>query len=260
MEVKPVLRYPGGKSRAVKEIAGRFPSSFKEYREPMVGGGSVFIYTKNNNLAGRYWINDKFTDLIYFWQILQSKPQCENLIATLKLGKMFNSTEDWKDRFHDMRRHPPKDQFGQAVNFFFCNRVTFSGTTQAGGFSKQACESRFTMSSIDRLKPFPEFLKDVEITNLDFEPVITQPGEGVFIFLDPPYLTAKKLYGKNGELHSFNHARLASLLKNTNHKFLMTYDDCEEVRKLYSWAIIEEWQLQYGMSKKKGSELFVRNY
>jgi site-specific DNA-adenine methylase len=39
------LRYPGGKSKALKFIAPLIPN-FEEYREPFLGGGSVFIYLK----------------------------------------------------------------------------------------------------------------------------------------------------------------------------------------------------------------------
>jgi DNA adenine methylase len=151
--------------------------------------------------------------------------------------------------------------------FFFFNRVTFSGTTRAGGFSSQASLNRFTASAIERLTMLPEALQGTTITRGDFEKVILAPGDDVFIFLDPPYFTAKKLYGRNGSLHSFDHGRLAHVLKNTDHKFLITYDDCEDIRKLYGWANIQEWQLQYGMNNcnekntsKLGSELFISNY
>ena len=43
--IKSPLRYPGGKSRAVKLISSLVPQ-FDEFREPFVGGGSVFIYLK----------------------------------------------------------------------------------------------------------------------------------------------------------------------------------------------------------------------
>ncbi len=43
--IKSPLRYPGGKSRAVELINSLVPD-FKEFREPFVGGGSVFINLK----------------------------------------------------------------------------------------------------------------------------------------------------------------------------------------------------------------------
>ena len=44
--LKTPLRYPGGKSRAVKKMAEFFPlfKDYKEYREPFLGGGSVALH------------------------------------------------------------------------------------------------------------------------------------------------------------------------------------------------------------------------
>jgi DNA adenine methylase len=44
--LKNVLRYPGGKSKAVEKIIANIPSNIKEFREPMVGGGSVSLVIK----------------------------------------------------------------------------------------------------------------------------------------------------------------------------------------------------------------------
>ena len=52
--IKSPLRYPGGKSRAVKFIAPLIPE-FDEYREPFIGGGSVFIYLKQLYTALMAW-------------------------------------------------------------------------------------------------------------------------------------------------------------------------------------------------------------
>jgi len=44
------------------------------------------------------------------------------------------------------------DKLKIASAFFVYSRITFSGTTEAGGFSKQAFEKRFIDSSIQRLE------------------------------------------------------------------------------------------------------------
>lgn len=41
-EIKTPLRYPGGKSRVAGILVNIAPK-FDEYREPLLGGGSVFI-------------------------------------------------------------------------------------------------------------------------------------------------------------------------------------------------------------------------
>lgn len=262
------LRYPGGKQKAIESIAAMFPPMIGEYREPMVGGASVFFYARSNELAKSYWINDRFQELISFWRTVQDDRTCSKLASDLeKLRSEFKSAEAIKKYFLKARSEKPKDEFREAFLFFFFNRVTFSGTTRAGGFSSSASLHRFTASSIERLAPLPEALRDTKITDLDFEELITAPGKDVFIFLDPPYFTASRLYGRNGSLHEFDHARLATTLKKTKHRFLITYDDCDDVRDLYKFANIRQWKLQYGMNNcsqsglsKIGSELFISNY
>lgn len=265
---KSPLRYPGGKQKAISQISKMLPSNAAEYREPMVGGGSVFFHARSVQFANSYWINDDFQELVSFWRTAQSPDLCKKLQVELEeLRASFRTSEEIKDYFYKAREEEPTDDYRLAFLFFFFNRVTFSGTTRAGGFSSQASLRRFTASSIHRLGPLPEALAKVKITKGDFEQLILSPGRDVFVFLDPPYYTAKRLYGKNGSLHEFDHERLATLLRESNHKFLITYDDCEEIRQLYNWANIKEWQLQYGMNNcnaanlsKVGSELFISNY
>lgn len=266
------LRYPGGKQRAIDQISQVFPGSAREYREPLVGGGSVYFHARSIALAKKYWINDKFKELISFWQAVQNQAICHKLKNELEeLQAGFQSAEHIaehiKEYFHKARAEQPISEYREALLFFFFNRVTFSGTTQAGGFSSAASLRRFTVSSIERLIPMPEALAGTRITNLDFEDVICEPGADVFIFIDPPYYTASKLYGHGGSLHSFDHERLALCLEKSQHRFLITYDDCEEIRELYRWTKIQNWSLQYGMNNcgmgkksKIGAELFISNY
>ncbi len=268
MHFRSPLRYPGGKQRAIAQISRLFPTRAIEYREPLVGGGSVYLYARSISFAEQYWINDKFNELASFWQVVQDPAMCAKVIRDLeKLRSSFTSSNQIKEYFLKMREVKTKSRYREALLFFFFNRVTFSGTTRAGGFSGAASLNRFTASSIQRLTLMPQALEGTQITNFDFEEVISKPGKDVFIFLDPPYYTATKLYGRGGSLHAFDHERLANVLKQSKHKFLITYDDCPEIRKLFAWANIQVWQLQYGMNNcnlerasKIGSEVFISNY
>ena len=46
MKIKSPLRYPGGKSKVAKFIIEHIKTDFNEFREPFVGGGSIFFYLK----------------------------------------------------------------------------------------------------------------------------------------------------------------------------------------------------------------------
>jgi len=263
--IKSPLRYPGGKSRAVETIAKLLPD-FDEFREPFLGGGSVFVYVKQRYPNKKFWINDLYSELYKFWEMTQK--DVDALIAKVyewktkyAIGKeLYQFLNENLEKFNDLER---------AAAFFVYNRITFSGTTLSGGYSEGAFTGRFTESSIKRLNALGKVINGSLITNSDYEELLKKEGDNVFIFLDPPYYSATKsaLYGKNGHLHkSFNHKRFAENMKNCRHKWLITYDDSEYIRNLFSFANIVPWDLTYGMrnitenSDQKGKELFISNY
>jgi len=263
--IKSPLRYPGGKSKAIKFIAPLIPE-FNEYREPFVGGGSVFVYLKQKYPFKKFWINDIYENLYHFWKQAQQNPK-----------ELIGQILYWKDKFDngkELHRYlldnlSNFDALHKAAAFFVFNRITFSGTSESGGFSSAAFKERFTQSSIERVKSLSTILTNTKITNLDYQEVIDSDGDNVFIFLDPPYYSATKsaLYGKNGNLHKiFNHERFAEVLKTSKHKWLITYDDSEYIKDLFSFANIKEWNLTYGMrnvgnkKNQKGKELFIANF
>ncbi|HSK74312.1 MAG TPA: DNA adenine methylase [Pyrinomonadaceae bacterium] len=263
--IRSPLRYQGGKSRATEKIMALVPP-FSEFREPFVGGGSIFICLKQNFPDKKFWINDIYTDLACFWKQTQTNP--ENVIKQIWGWK--NAFSKGKKLHKFLRENKESfDEIQTAAAFFVFNRISFSGTTEAGGFSEQAFQKRFTDSRIERLAKIPSLLQNVKITNLDYEEVILAEGERVFLFLDPPYFSAtgSALYGKNGHLHkSFDHERFAGILKKCPHQWLLTYDDSPFVRELFSFAEITDWSLTYGMrnvtenSNQKANELFISNY
>lgn len=263
--IKSPLRYPGGKSRSVDLISTIIPE-FDEFREPFLGGGSIFIYAKQRFPNKKFWINDLYFELYKFWEMTQKD-------VDALIGKVY----EWRNQFsvgkelHQFLNEnlATFNDLERGAAFFIYNRITFSGTSLSGGFSEHAFTGRFTESSIQRLNQFAKVINGSIITNLDYEELVKQEGENVFIFLDPPYYSATKsaLYGKNGNMHkSFDHVKFADTMKNCNHKWLITYDDSEYIRKLFSFANIMPWELMYGMrnvvagSDQKGKELFISNY
>jgi DNA adenine methylase len=241
-------------------------SEFDEFREPFLGGGSIFVYFKQKYPNKKYWINDIYPNLYHFWIQTQQNPD-----------KLIEQIQQWKDEFENgkelhrflIENIEKFDNLKKAAAFFVFNRITFSGTSESGGFSNGAFKKRFTQSSVERVKALSTILDNTLITNLDYQEVVEAKGKNVFIFLDPPYYSATKsaLYGKNGKLHkTFDHERFAKILKNVNHKWLITYDDSEYIRDLFSFTYINEWNLTYGMrnvgknGNQNGKELFISNY
>ncbi|MEJ6483048.1 DNA adenine methylase [Nostoc punctiforme UO1] len=266
--LKSPLRYPGGKSKAINQISEYLPESFSDFREPFVGGGSVFIYLRQKFPDIKIWINDLNRELFLFWKIAQS--DIAQLVQEIRHIKVKYT--DGKSLFTELTSVDVNNlsDLERAVRFFVLNRITFSGTVESGGFSQEAFYKRFTDSSIERLEKLENILSEnVQITNLDYSHLLKSGGEDVFVFLDPPYFSAtkSKLYGKDGDLHTyFEHQRFAEVLQQCHHRWLITYDDSPQIRENFQWANISAWELQYGMNNykqsgaAKGKELFITNY
>lgn len=267
--IKSPLRYPGGKSRAIHQLKLLLPKEFDEYREPFVGGGSLFIYLKQKQPELKVWINDLNPELYYFWKY--AKIDSEKLAK--EVAKIKKRRTNGQRLFNELVNVKVNEltKFERAIRFFILNRTTFSGVVESGGYSQLAFDTRFTPSSIERLAGVGKLLEGIKITNEDYRKLLKDGDERIFTFLDPPYFTASKskLYGKNGALHTgFDHEEFAREMKMCKQSWLITYDDSPEVRTSFAFAriCIHPWQLQYGMNNykktkaEKGNELFIANY
>ena len=88
----------------------------------------------------------------------------------------------------------------------------------------------------------------------------------VFAFIDPPYFYADQKRAYVDHFKEHDHTDLAKILKKADFHFLLTYDDCDYIRKIYKWANIKDFSWMYHTSnsltstRKKGKELFVTNF
>lgn len=65
-QLKPIIKWPGGKEKELPHIKRNAPERFENYYEPFVGGGSVFMAFD----AKRLFVNDKSTELINLYRYI----------------------------------------------------------------------------------------------------------------------------------------------------------------------------------------------
>lgn len=257
------LRFPGSKSKVLNRFHPYFGINHVEYREPFIGGGSIFF---GKNKAEKNWLNDKD----------------ENIFA------FFISMRDYAEELCDlvMETHPTLDLWlekrtktkystilERGFDFLFFNRTNYSGIYKAnpiGGMSQQSeypIDCRWNPVTIcEKIRECSKKLQNVEISNLGFESVINKPGKDVFIILDPPYYhQGDNLYPVS--MNHNDHRDLARLLSETAHNFLLTIDDCPEVRSIYNHQSFylnqESWNYSITQKREKnkiGKELFISNF
>ena len=248
------LRYPGGKTRACKIIDNILLEYFDTIISPFFGGGSFEFYLQNK-YGFKLIVNDKFIPLYNFWK----QVKINKIILCDELRKIKSVS---KEQFLDYRNtimNLNEDILQQSIQYFIINRCSFSGSTLSGGFSQEASNKRFTLSSINKIEDLD--FTNIEIYNNDFYEFINNFNiSNSLMFLDPPYYleNKSKLYGKNGDLHQdFNHELLFDLL-NTKKNWIITYNNCEYIRNLYKDFIIIDVNWSYGMNtSKKSSEIII---
>jgi len=275
--LKTPLRYPGGKSKAIKTLSQWYPKTISEYREPFIGGGSIAIDITKMNPDIPVWINDLYVPLYNFWVQLRDRGEelservREEKQNTLDEGDPDKVTSKAKDLFDRYKEEiDTYDDFEKAVAFFIMNKCSYSGLTENSTFSQTASNSNFSLVGADKLKEFSKLIKNWKITNIDYSELMMKRGsDDTFIFLDPPYDIKDFLYGKNREMHkSFNHDRFADQVYNCIHKFMITYNVNDRLKEMYGNYNLNEWKLRYSMAHRgdKGTdenvktELLITNY
>lgn len=262
------FRYPGGKFYA-RNIILKYLPAHSYYLEPFAGGGSIFFAKQKTPFNH---LNDIDIELINCY--LQIRDNVENLISLLKgVPATKEKHAYYKNDFN------PQSDLERAVRWFYLNRTSYSGIMTKGncywGYGDEY--SMRPENWPNHLRRCSAKLQEVELSCKDFEKVIEEAPNNSFLFIDPPYYKAdqNKLY-----VHSFSledHQRLAKCLRKNQHrlKFLLTYDNVEEVRTLYQWAdqiVEQEWNYTINRTddqKKKtsnrgkryrGKEIFILNY
>jgi DNA adenine methylase len=256
MIIKSPLRYPGGKSRAVKHILPLFPAGVSKVVSPFMGGGSVEINLANQGI--NVFAYDKFSPLIFCWQLINYAPV--EFASVIKKNYPLTKASFYREqkRYCSLLE---ADNFMEvrlelALWFFILNRSSFNGTTLSGGCSNPS--KRFTQSSIDRVRNWQK-LDNLKVGYADFKESLNAHRDA-FIFADPPYLIKSNLYGINGSHHkNFDHQGLFDLL-NKRDGWILCYNDCSTIRELYKGFKTVEPEWSYGMGKnKKSRELLILN-
>ena len=269
---KTPLRYPGGKSRACTKIGQFLPNmySYKEFREPFLGGGSVAIYLTKMYPSLNIWVNDLYEPLINFWKEIQHSGQ--ELYDALSYLKNKHPNRDLaKGLFlesKDIINDDNKSKLDRAVAFYIVNKCSFSGLTESSSFSGQASESNFSMKGIEKLPGYQEIIEDWKITNLSYEDLLTD-WKDAFIYLDPPYDIKDNLYGKSGNMHKkFNHDKFAEDCDRHTANMMVSYNSSQLVKDRFkNWNAVE-FDLTYTMrsvgdymnDQQTRKELLLLNY
>lgn len=252
-----IFRYPGSKAKYTSilkpYIANTINNSFADV---FVGGGSVLLNIASSYPKIQLFANDKDDWVSAFWNIISTNEVNE----LLKLIQVQPTIE----LFNELSEKPPRDILEKAYYALFFNRVCFSGifkrnngkvtSSPIGGknqLSKYKVDCRYNAKSLTKnITLAHDLLKSrLVVTNLDFKGFLTDYHGAAY--LDPPYVyKSDQLYNITMDMEQ--HKTLASILNNRS-GWVLSYDDCDEVRELYKNCEIIDLSARYSIHGKKSA-------
>lgn len=272
------FRYPGGKSKLKHLILDRLSQQARgktlEYREPFFGGGSIGLELLQEPLdIPSIWINDKDPGIACLWtSVLNYPEELKNCVRHFKPSVDYFHL--FKQELLSIEQEPVER--GDIIRTGFMklaiHQTSYSGLGTKSGSplggkeqkSKYKIDCRWSpeyiCKKIDRINTQMSVFKihDNSCTSEDFEKLIKDESKLALLYLDPPY------YIKGNELyqHGFSendHLRLAESLKSTNHSWVLSYDDCAEIRNMYAgWSVIEQLDANYSINTSRSkTELLI---
>lgn len=264
------FRYPGGKSKLRTEIIhkllSKLGSSFLQYREPFFGGGGIGLRLLEiaPNIKD-VWINDKDVGIACLWfSVLHNPEELKKRIRQFKPSvKLFYEIKEELLSLDKMSKYR-KRIIDAGFKKLAIHQISYSGLgTKSGGplggadqKSRYKIDCRWSpdyiCKKIDKINKFLSSFS-VTCTNIDFREMISDNSKPSLLYLDPPYF----IKGEDLYQHSFDradHVRLAVELQHTQHAWVLSYDDCQEIRAYYKWANVETIDTIYSITAQKDKQ------
>lgn len=202
VELKPFVKWVGGKGQLIEEIEKMLPSNGKKvltkYAEPMVGGGALLFNVLSRYQFDELYISDINPELINAY--IAIKQNVEALIKRLNEMQMTFLPLDENGRkyyYYNVR-----DKFNtvklsdstsaeKAAYFIFLNKTCFNGlyrVNRKGLFNvPMGSYKNPTICDADNLRNIHEALQNVTIVCGDYSQSQSFIDSETFVYLDPPY-------------------------------------------------------------------------
>jgi DNA adenine methylase len=220
--------------------------------DAFVGGGSVLLEVAKKYPKINLYANDKDSWVASFWQVVADN-DTKNLDALLELVAVQPTLE----LFYKLRETPPNGIVEKAYRSIFFNRTTFSGIAYSGPIggkeqkSKYSVDCRYNAIKLKKkILACHELLKGRTIVeNVDILSYDILNNYDIPMYLDPPYyIKGDVLYIE--KMNDFAHKSLSEILKDRLN-WVLSYDDCPEIKSYYKEQIIVDLSARYCINGKK---------
>jgi DNA adenine methylase len=260
------LRYPGGKTQLapfVTELLKTNDLLQSVYCEPFAGGAGIACRLLLNGTVSEVWINDIDPAIHAFWDsVLNSTDQlCE------RIERVTVNMAEW----HKQRRVQGDGRasvLSLGFSTLFLNRTNRSGILRGGVIGGQEqkgaypIDCRFDKQELVRkIQRIALYREQIHLTCVDARVYIGSalkklPAHAL-VNVDPPYYRAGPDLYTNSYQHK-DHAALARAVRAMPHRWMLTYDDADEIRAMYlGLRQFRKTLTYYAQVKRSAAELLV---
>ena len=282
----PVSRV-GNKSSILNILYAVFPLQYGRFVDVFGGSGSVLLGKEQIDSFEVY--NDYDRNLVNLFHCMKERTMAtirEIGFCNLNSREDFNSVkkffefEEFKDDFYreellltelmfpppeanelnEIRTRITKDyDVRRAAKFLKLLRYSYSSGCKS--FASQPFDIRKLFELIKQLE---NRMANVVVENQDFETLIKHyDRQDTFFYADPPYFSTEDMYAVGFNWN--DHVRLKDTLSKIQGKFLLSYNDCPEIRELYKGFSMLDFSRTHSMAQryeagKEFKELLISNY
>lgn len=179
-KLTPFLKWPGGKRWLVEQRPDIFPSDFRLYIEPFLGGGSVFFFLQPKHAL----LSDINRELVDAYSAIRDS--CQAVVQGLSYYHRIHSARIYYKTRAAILRSP----VSRAIRFIYLNRTCFNGIYRVntrGQFNVPIGSKESVIMPTDNFPKVSAALQNARISSCDFADAIARARRDDFVFIDPPY-------------------------------------------------------------------------
>lgn len=253
--VRPIAPYVGGKRGLAKQVIARIEAMPHEtYAEPFVGMGGVFLRRRLRPKSEV--INDWSCDVATLFRVLQRHYQ-----AFLDMIRWQITSRAEFERLAGVDPDTLTD-LERAARFLYLQKTAFGGKVAGRTFGvSHGGPARFDVTKLGPLlEDLHTRLAGVIIEQLPWDKFLERYDRpGTLFYLDPPYYGSEGYYGRD-MFPKDQFTALAAALGRVKGQFLVSLNDCPEVREIFAGFTIEAVSAHYSLSGGTGvtaGEVFI---
>ena len=232
--------------------------------EPFAGGAGASLTLLYREDTHEIYINDADPAIRDFWWSVINRNH--TFVAMLSRARI--TMAEWRRQRETYRTGHRISRLRRGFSAFFLNRCNRSGIIMNGGpiggvrqEGEWKLNARFSKHALRyRCERVGEYRDRIHVSGRDgIEFINGLDTDRTFFFIDPPYYAKGRMLYLNALDEKYHRALSLQLKSMSDAAWVLTYDDCPQVRRLYrGWTTIRPFSLRYTAAEpRRGKELLI---